>query len=181
MMARVSRRARRRTGDGTCAATSCLPTRSNRRRRGDRGATTGLHRCDRLCARQPARCDGRASVRFALPEGSRVMDNRRLQRTCGPVDRDRVDVTLRSFRASRPRNDRRVRHDRAHLAVLRCAPPAESKASPPWLRTRIVGPDRTTLHTETWARCCMSISRTARPASRSKPKISAFEPPKASC
>ena len=45
----------------------------------------------------------------------------------------------------RERDRRRIRHDRADLAVLRRVTGTRVRIAPPWLRARVVGPDRTTL------------------------------------
>ncbi len=49
-----------------------------------------------------------------------------------------------------------------------------AKSGPPWLRARVVGPDRKRCLTVRRAPCCTSISPIARRASRCKPTISAY-------
>ncbi|MGA7354400.1 MAG: hypothetical protein WBW76_03125 [Candidatus Cybelea sp.] len=86
------------------------------------------------------------SVRFALPDGSRVMETGGFKGRARQIDREELHVKLR---------DRFTLSARAIIGeygmteltsqYYDVAPPAEYKASPPWLRTRIVAPDRTTL------------------------------------
>jgi hypothetical protein len=83
--------------------------------------------------------------RFVLPSGSRIMETGGFKGRTREIDREDLHAKLR---------DRFTLSDRAIIAeygmteltsqYYDVAPPAGYKASPPWLHTRVVAPDRTT-------------------------------------
>jgi Acyl-protein synthetase, LuxE len=84
-------------------------------------------------------------LRFVLPSGSRVMETGGFKGRTREIDREELHAKLR---------DRFTLNAQAIIAeygmteltsqYYDVAPPAGHKASPPWLRTRVVAPDRTT-------------------------------------
>jgi hypothetical protein len=84
--------------------------------------------------------------RFVLPSGSRVMETGGFKGRTRQIDREELHAKLR---------DRFTLNDHAIIAeygmteltsqYYDVAPPAGYKSSPPWLRARVVTPDRTTL------------------------------------
>ena len=157
MMAHVSAAARRRRAPaGTCAATDLL-FEAFLARRARRPSPTLRRSASRRRRSRSSHALDEMSERVHLVRASRGIahhGNRRLQRTRA---HRRARRTLRAARArafglAAERDRRRIRHDRVDVAVLRRrfagdgrGVDARRKVAPPWLRTRVVGPDGATL------------------------------------
>jgi Acyl-protein synthetase, LuxE len=84
--------------------------------------------------------------RFVLPNGSRVMETGGFKGRTRQVDREELHAKLRDrFTLSAHAIIAEYGMTELTSQYYDVAPPAGYKASPPWLRTRVVAPDRTTL------------------------------------
>jgi hypothetical protein len=84
--------------------------------------------------------------RFVLPSGSRVMETGGFKGRTRQIDREELHAKLRDrFTLSAHAIISEYGMTELTSQYYDVAPPAGYKASPPWLRTRVVAPDRATL------------------------------------